>query len=86
MKNEIRLEKTCDACPEQYDAFIGDKQVGYLRLRHGYFYVSYPDCNDDIIYDSYTKGDGMFTEDERDYFLNQAKNAIYLKLKEEKNE
>jgi len=83
MNKEIRLEKTCSACPEQYEAFIGDKQVGYLRLRHGYFYVSYPDCNDNIIYDAYPKGDGMFEDDERAYYINEAKKAIYKKLLEE---
>lgn len=30
----IHLVKTCEACPEQYDAYLGEKRVGYLRLRH----------------------------------------------------
>ena len=38
---EIKLIQTCGACPEQYDAFIGEEQVGYLRLRHGYFRWQY---------------------------------------------
>jgi hypothetical protein len=79
---EIRLEKTCSACPEQYDAFIGDKQVGYLRLRHGYFRVDYPDCGIETIYEAEPKGDGLFMDDERDYYLNEAKKAIYRKLEE----
>ena len=33
--SEIKLVKTCSACPEQYDAFYEDHQVGYLRVRHG---------------------------------------------------
>ena len=33
--NDIRLDMTCEARPEQYNAFIGDRQVGYLRLRGG---------------------------------------------------
>jgi plasmid stability protein len=32
----VRLVRTCFACPEQYDAFIGEEKVGYLRLRHGH--------------------------------------------------
>lgn len=40
----IRFEQTCFACPEQYDAYDKyDNLVGYLRLRHGFFYVSTPD-------------------------------------------
>ena len=35
--NGYRLILTCGACPEQYDVFDGDRQVGYLRLRHGHF-------------------------------------------------
>lgn len=27
----ITLIPTCSACPEQYDAFCDDRQVGYLR-------------------------------------------------------
>jgi hypothetical protein len=36
--DEIVLKRTCSACPEQYDAFFNGALVGYLRLRHGYFY------------------------------------------------
>jgi hypothetical protein len=82
-KEDIRLVQTCGACPEQYDAFIGDKQVGYLRLRHGYFRVDYPDCGIKTVYEANPKGDGIFTPDEREYYLNEAKKAI---LKEVNNE
>ena len=72
----ITLKRTCFACPEQYDAFIGDIQVGYLRLRHGYFRVDYPDCGGKTIYVASPKGDGMFEEDELEYYLEEAKKAI----------
>ena len=77
---EIRLEQTCIACPEQYDAFIGDRQVGYLRLRHGNFTVEYPDVFGTLVYQANTKGDGMFEEEERDYHLDRAKAAITMAL------
>ena len=80
---EIILVKTCGACPEQYDAFIGDEQVGYLRLRHGYFRVDYPDCGGETIYSAEPKGDGCFECDEREYYLEEAKKAILSKLLEE---
>ena len=31
----LNFKKTCDACPEQYDVFKDEKQVGYVRLRWG---------------------------------------------------
>jgi hypothetical protein len=33
----LDLIKTCEACPEQYEVFLGGVPVGYLRLRHGTF-------------------------------------------------
>jgi hypothetical protein len=72
----IRLVMTCSACPEQYDAFDGDKQVGYLRLRHGTFRVDVPECGGTTIYTASPKGDGMFEGDERDDYLQRAVNAI----------
>jgi len=35
--NGYKLVLTCGACPEQYDVFKNGQQVGYLRLRHGFF-------------------------------------------------
>lgn len=72
----VRLVLTCYACPEQYDAFIGTEQVGYLRLRHGSFRVDYPDCGGETIYEGSPNGDGIFDDDERDHFLKCAVDAI----------
>jgi len=80
--DDIKLEQTSFACPEQYDAFYKGKQVGYLRLRHGYFSVEYPDCMGELLYEAEPKGDGLFTDEERDYYLDKAKKAIILKLKD----
>lgn len=68
------LDCTCGACPEQYDVFKNNEKVGYLRLRHGYFYAS---ClGGQIVYESNTKGDGCFMLEERDFHLNNAIEAI----------
>jgi hypothetical protein len=32
----IRLVETCWSHPEQYEAFLDARQVGYLRLRYGH--------------------------------------------------
>lgn len=69
----MKLVKTCGACPEQYDAFLGGRKVGYLRLRHGHFRA---ECFGDVVYEADTKGDGLFDDDERDHHLRQAVRAI----------
>ena len=80
--SEIRLEKTCPGFPEQYDAFVGDKRVGYLRLRHGTFRVECPGIDRGIldayetVYCSRPDGDGLFEEYEREYELGKARAAI----------
>lgn len=82
--DQIKLNQTCSACPEQFDAYLeGDldnKQVGYLRLRHGYFSVEYPDSGGETIYEAQPNGDGCFTVKERDYYLDKAKESICKKL------
>lgn len=82
----IELVKTCDACPEQYDAFYDGKQVGYFRLRHGYFSVTYPDVSGELVYSSEPNGDGMFDYDERDRELTAACLMLAGKIHEELNE
>ena len=86
MSEDIRLELTCCACPEQYDAYIGSRQIGYLRLRHGHFCAQYPDAGGEVVYSANTRGDGMFYEDERDLHLNAAKSALMSKFKEQSRE
>lgn len=39
MADEYRLVRTCGACPEQYDVFLGEERVAYLRLRWGFLGV-----------------------------------------------
>jgi len=81
--DRIVLELTCGGCPEQYDAYLYDEKVGYLRLRHGYFSVRYPSSCGEEIYSAQPRGDGIFECDERDYYLNEAKKAILQKILED---
>jgi hypothetical protein len=78
--DDIRLDLTCGACPEQYDAYVSedgvDRQVGYLRLRHGAFRVDYPDCGGKTLFSANPKGDGAFDDDEREHYLKMARWAI----------
>lgn len=80
MSETIKLVRTCDSCPEQYDAYLGDEKVGYLRLRHGHFRVECPDNGGAWVYQAYPRGDGAFDEGERDYHLTQAAHSIRLWL------
>ena len=69
----FKLVQTCGACPEQYDVFLDDKNVGYMRLCHGYFYA---ECCGERVYESKTIGDGLFEFNERDEHLKAACKAI----------
>lgn len=80
--NGYELHMTCRACPEQYDVFKGVEQVGYLRLRHGTFRADYPDCGGGTVFVAYPNGDGIFEDDERDMFLEQAIRAIDKRIKD----
>jgi hypothetical protein len=73
----IDFVTTCPSCPEQYDALIDGEKVGYLRLRHGRFYVECPECGGDRVFVAEPKGDGMFDEDEREHYLTLAAKAIH---------
>ena len=74
---DIRLNQTCGACPEQYDALDENgRQVGYLRLRHGYFTVEVPDCGGTVVYEAEPDGDGLFDPGERQRYLDAAVAAI----------
>lgn len=83
----VKLVQTCGAFPEQYDAFVGDECVAYLRLRGGYFYVQCPhpyldkadhlaSFTSEVVYDA-DVGYGEFdTEEQREEELGKAKAAI----------
>lgn len=72
-----KLVLTCQACPEQYDVFLGGEEVGYLRLRHGAFRAWYPNfMSDEIVYSANPKGDGIFYPEERDHYLTEAVKAL----------
>ena len=72
----LELRVTCPAWPEQYDVFEGDAQVAYFRLRHGEFRVDVPTCGGPTIYVASPRGDGMFTQDERQMYLTEAVAAV----------
>ncbi len=72
----FEIEKTCDACPEQYQVTVDGKNVAYLRLRHGRFYAACPDVGGEVVYQAYPEGDGVFNPAEREVYLISACAAI----------
>lgn len=81
----VHLVQTCLMCPEQYDALIGDRVVGYLRLRGGEFDVRVPQDGDSqpfaaamgpVVFRSHPHGSGSFEDWERPIHLDAARRAI----------
>lgn len=79
----LMFHQTCLACPEQYDVFKGNKQVGYVRLRYGELKAVYPNVGGEIIYEKsfneLYKG-WFFDEDEKVTELNNIADCILKKL------
>ena len=80
--NGLMFRMTCGACPEQYDVYFGEAQVGYIRLRHGHLTVSVPDYGGDCVLEtSDFQGDGLFSNsNERVLWLRRAADAITDRL------
>ena len=76
----IRLVCTCTTTPEQYDAFIGEQRIGYLRLRHGAFTVDWPDVGGELVYEAAPNGNGNFDDDEREHYLTEAVRALKSRI------
>ena len=76
----MKLIKTCDACPEQYDVINPDTDVmlGYIRLRWGRFRVTCPDFGGEEVICEQISDDpiGIFPDEHRDQYLARALNAI----------
>lgn len=84
----LTFKCTCTAFPEQYDVYdINNKQVGYVRLRHGYLYAECPDCGGEEVYDAYPDGDGCFyTAEDRKFHLTKIAEKILEWRFEQKKE
>ena len=80
LNNGLRLELTCPAVPEQYEVFKDDVQVGYLRLRHGIFSVTFPDVMGEDILNEYPNGDGIFEANERFKYMIKTLRLISKKI------
>jgi len=85
-KYNYRCVMTCRVCPEQYDVYIGEYLVGYLRLRHGTFEARFPDSLGESVYETdKIYGDGCFYG--REERMRELKRAIkYINREVKKKE
>lgn len=72
---ESDFRQTSFACPEQYDVYDGDNYIGYVRLRNGWFSVRDQTMRVQLVGES-VDDDGIFSSDNRDYWLAVADEAI----------
>lgn len=77
---QIILKRTCELCPEQYDAYYNDLLVGYIRLRYGHLSVECPFGHVVTEIEFPNEWKGCFEDDERDAFLATAREAIAATL------
>jgi hypothetical protein len=72
-----KVVQSCGGCPEAYEVVDAqDTPIGYLRLRHGFFYAEYTVGGAERVYEGSPKGDGVFYDDEREYYLTEAVKAL----------
>lgn len=75
--NNIEFMLTCYSHPEQYDLFAdGERQVGYVRIRHGKITVECPDVGGSLVMSRFINGDGYLLHGEREQVLQEAANAV----------
>ena len=82
-KYTYRCVMSCPVCPEQWDVFIDEHTVGYLRLRWGHFKAVFPDHTGDIVYETTRiTGDGAFgSVKERQREIKKAIKFIHREVK-----
>lgn len=81
--NNLRLDCTCGACPEQYDVYSDENElIGYIRFRWGHLYCC-PQNQDGIDIDNvvYTWDcddgwAGVIPENVREEVLENCKQAL----------
>ena len=81
-KEDLKLEMTCQACPEQYDVIYNRHPIGYLRYRHGSFschpYIDDDEINWSVLIYHWSNGgemDGILDDDEQ-YVIDEALDAL----------
>lgn len=79
----LTLTLTSPSVPEQYEVGRSGAPSGYIRVRHGGMWVSYPEAGDENLYDGAVDGFGGFTDHEREAKLLFALGLIAARMMSE---
>lgn len=69
----LLFEMTCGACPEQYDVYYGEREIGYVRLRWGSLRAYYPSVGGEQVYHANIEDNAM-----QGWFLDNEQRMYYL--------
>lgn len=50
--SDLKLDKTCESCPEQYNVYYHGQQIGYIRRRWDHIWVHCPNVFGEVIYEA----------------------------------
>jgi hypothetical protein len=81
--NGCKLINTSLAYPEQYDVFLNNQKIGYLRLRGNQFIAIYPNIDGKTVYSVKVCGEGCLQPHESTKQLTLAINALLNAHKEQ---
>jgi hypothetical protein len=72
-----KFKLICFACPQSFDVLDSwNRQVAYVKVRHGSIKVVCPDVGGQVVYESKVFGDGLLMTDEQMFHLNRAVEGI----------
>jgi hypothetical protein len=74
---DITIERRSISNPEEYEALLNGKQIGYLRLQDGHFTVKYGMPSGTLIWESFPEGKDALTEHERPLYLKIAQQKLF---------
>jgi hypothetical protein len=73
---ESTLEKTCGACPSQWEGYTTEGDSVYIRVRNGYFYLK---VKDEAILEGYPNGiDGVMSTSEMIDYVERNSNILFV--------
>lgn len=85
--NGLTFILTSVGCPEQYEIFKDENQVGYVRIRSGWFRIDYPkhkyEKGSKTIFEKQVSVNmlkGQFNRSERAYYLKLTADLINYRL------
>ncbi len=50
--SDLKLDKTCESCPEQYNVYYHGQQIGYIRRRWDRIWVHCPNVYGEVVHEA----------------------------------